>query len=104
MTRRRVAVLFALTLAAPLAPPAVAAESTGVRFRGIEEGFGEARSSGRPLLLFITADWCAPCHELEREIFHTSLFAPLIEEQFVLFGSSIDAEKTAQRSRRAGSS
>jgi hypothetical protein len=81
--RRLVSVLSALALAVLLARAAVSAEPAGVRFRGIQEGFGEARTRAKPLLLFIPADWCAPCHELEREVFGVSHFASLIEGQFV---------------------
>jgi thiol:disulfide interchange protein len=76
-------VFAALALStAPLRPRA-AADPPGVRFRAIEEGFAEARANGKPLLLFFTADWCPPCHELELDFFRSSHFVKQIEENFV---------------------
>lgn len=33
------------------------------------EGLRIARESGRPAMLFFTADWCAPCVELKKQVF-----------------------------------
>lgn len=34
-----------------------------------ETAFEEARSSGRPVMLYFTADWCPPCHDLKAHVF-----------------------------------
>jgi len=34
-----------------------------------EAAFEEARSSGRPVMLYFTADWCPPCHDLKAHVF-----------------------------------
>ena len=83
MNRRVLVVLSALALSAALGRAGLAADAPGVRFRTIDEGFAEARASGKPLLLYFTADWCPPCHNLEHEIFHSSRFVKGIEEDFV---------------------
>ncbi len=83
MNRRVLVVLSALALSAALGRAGLAAETPGVRFRTIDEGFAEARAAGKPLLLYFTADWCPPCHNLEHEIFHSSRFVAGIEEDFV---------------------
>lgn len=36
-----------------------------------EESFEQAKQSGKPIFIDGTADWCAKCQELEREIFNT---------------------------------
>lgn len=33
------------------------------------EGLRIARESGKPAMLFFTADWCAPCVELKKQVF-----------------------------------
>ncbi len=33
------------------------------------EGLRIARESGKPAMLFFTADWCAPCVELKKHVF-----------------------------------
>lgn len=34
-----------------------------------ERAFEEARTSGRPVMLYFTADWCPPCHDLRAHVF-----------------------------------
>ena len=75
--------LLAALLSLLLASSALASGDRGVRFRTIAEGFAEARASGRPLLLFFTADWCPPCHSLELEFFSASHFVKQIEKEYV---------------------
>ena len=59
-----VAVLIAVWLAAP--PPAESA----IRWRAFDAASLEAsRASGRPTVIDFIADWCIPCHEMERTTF-----------------------------------
>lgn len=37
--------------------------------QGLSEGLRMAKESGRPAMLFFTADWCAPCVELKKYVF-----------------------------------
>jgi len=58
MNKRLFAILVSLAFSPALADSCLAADPPGVRFRTIDAGFAEARATGRPLLLFFTADWC----------------------------------------------
>jgi len=83
VNRRLSSLLLALAFSAMPARPGAAADPPGVRFRGIDDGFAEARTSGKPLLLFFTADWCPPCHDLELDFFRSTHFIKRIEDDFV---------------------
>ncbi len=83
MIRRYLTLLALVVLSSAFGRAGLAADAPGIRFRTIDEGFAEARASGKPLLLYFTADWCPPCHNLEHEIFHSSRFVEGIEEDFV---------------------
>jgi thiol:disulfide interchange protein len=54
-----------------------------VRWLTIEEGMAHARAANKPILYDFTADWCAPCHQLDAAVFQDVQFARTINATFV---------------------
>lgn len=62
---------------------AVPADVSAIAWRGVEDGEEEARATGRLALYFFTADWCAPCHAMKRDVFSQPAVLDLIEKHYV---------------------
>ena len=54
-----------------------------VRWRPVTDAVAEARQTKKPLLFDFTADWCAPCQAMQREMFADRASAAQIEKLFV---------------------
>lgn len=55
----------------------------GVQWMTVEEGLQLAQTSDRPILIDFTADWCAPCHQLDAQVFQDPKLAQTINERFI---------------------
>ncbi|HYC62330.1 MAG TPA: thioredoxin family protein [Thermoanaerobaculia bacterium] len=49
----------------------------------LEDATRLAASSNRPVLMDFTAEWCAPCHVLDEEVFRDPLLAKAINQRFI---------------------
>lgn len=114
VTSNRLALLFACAaVAAPVnagcggkppaeaaaePPPRATATATApangfgdkIAWRGLDEGFHEAASSGRPILLLVHAAWCPRCKELRPSFFDPQLAE--LSDKFVMINVDQDAE------------
>ncbi|MGB1276733.1 MAG: thioredoxin family protein [Nannocystaceae bacterium] len=68
------------------------AESHGfndqIAWRGLDEGFAEAKKSGRPLMLLVHASWCPKCKKLKPS-FNSSALTEL-SRKFVMVNADQD--------------
>jgi thioredoxin-related protein len=54
-----------------------------VHWTPMEEATAAAKKSHRPILYEFSAEWCAPCHQLEREVFMDPGMAGEINRRFI---------------------
>jgi thiol-disulfide isomerase/thioredoxin len=74
--------VLALVLALAAAPRLRAGEAA-IRWRAIAEGEAESKKTGRPVLYFMTAEWCGPCHTMRKEVFADPAVAELVNRTYV---------------------
>jgi thiol:disulfide interchange protein len=59
------------------------ASSSRVQWMSLADGLATARASNKPVLYDFTAEWCAPCHLLDAQVFQDEELAATINERFV---------------------
>jgi len=74
----------------------VQADSDLVNWTPISMASAAAARSHRPILYEFSADWCGPCHILEREVFMDTALAEKINERYI-------AVRVVDRQREEGS-
>ena len=59
------------------------AEEEAVDWRKPGDEISVASEQGKPILYFVTADWCAPCHQMKRTVFADPENVERIESWYV---------------------
>ena len=67
-----------------------------ITWRSTEEGLTEARTSDKPVMMVIHAEWCGPCHEYAR-VFHDAEVAALAQHFVMIL---VDADREAAVNQR----
>lgn len=63
----------------------------GVKWDGYEENiFERSQKAYSPILLFVTADWCQFCKEMDAKTFHDPAIAKYVKTNFIPVISSTD--------------
>ena len=55
----------------------------------------EAADTGKPIILFFTGEWCAPCRVMKRQVWADPEVAALVNAQFVTVAVDVDDAESA---------
>ena len=71
---------------------AAAAQAPQVTWLGHDAALGQARESGKPVMIHFTADWCRWCVKMKQETYTDPRVAELLASQFVT--AMVDADRS----------
>jgi thiol-disulfide isomerase/thioredoxin len=75
-------------------------DGAAISWKTYEEARGAATSSGKPLLVDFTAEWCGFCKKLDRETFGNEQVILLLREHFTT--ARVDVDKEADLAKKFG--
>jgi uncharacterized protein YyaL (SSP411 family) len=79
------------------------AEETKVEWREWgEAAFEEAREADKPVLLSLSATWCAWCHEMDREAYSNPMVAANVNDSFVPIRVDVDRQPRVRERYNVG--
>ncbi|WP_435175982.1 thioredoxin domain-containing protein [Halorussus sp. AFM4] len=79
------------------------AEETKVEWREWgEDAFAEAREADKPVLLSLSATWCAWCHEMDREAYSNPMVAANVNDSFVPVRVDVDRQPRVRERYNVG--
>jgi uncharacterized protein YyaL (SSP411 family) len=79
------------------------AEDTKVEWREWgETAFEEAREADRPVLVSLSATWCAWCHEMDREAYSNPMVAANLNDSFVPIRVDVDRQPRVRERYNVG--
>lgn len=79
---------------------AVSGQADSIQWMSFEEGLEQGKAQNRICYVFFRADWCAVCHQMEKDTFEHRQVIDTFSEHFVAI--RVDAEKRRSLAQKYG--